>query len=210
MAKLFIQGQFFLVFICVFFSGSLISLPQEKWDLAYHSDRIYIYERMVVLSPTHSYRILKGEMTVNTSFDNAVSIICSPEKVSLWMSGIKENILLKRYSPSHWMAYTMFSLPWPFKDRDLISDYVVNTTNPGKYTEVTIKSIDEGIKEIKGVWRIRKYTASWKIIRLNEKEVYITYTASTDEPPVAPRAVQDPIVDRIFHQSLVNLVKLME
>lgn len=189
---------------------SLDAISAGEWKLNSETDKIYIYERWVKITETHFVRERKGEMRVNCNFDQAVKMISSYENLKYWMNGVKENILVKRNNSTNWITYNIFSLPWPFENRDIISEYHLNNIKTGIYIQININSINNIIVQKKGITRIDSYYASWHIKRLSEQTVWISFSALSDTPPVVPRFIQDPILENTFIKNLVNLRTFME
>ena len=203
----------FTDFLNLNYLDSKYSLKQdskEDWKLCSESDRIYVYERMVKINDDHYTRERKGELRVNCNFDKVIKIMSSYESLNNWMNGVKENSLVKRTGSNSWITYNIFSLPWPFDNRDLVSEYQLNTLTAGVYIQININCVNNLVKPKKGISRIESYKATWHIKRINEHSVWISFSALSDTPPVVPRFIQDPIVENTFIKNLVSLRTYME
>lgn len=181
-----------------------------NWALCYESDRIYIYERWLKRNGGDSIRERKGDMMVNCTVDAALKYITNYENQKNWMKNVEDNILIKRKSDTNWITYTVFSLPWPFSDKDVVSEYHVKEIIPGSYIQIKINSIKNMIKETDGISRINNYDATWTITKINDKKVSISFCASSDAKPVAPLFIQDPIMRKTFFKNLLNLRTILE
>jgi hypothetical protein len=184
--------------------------PKEEWKLCSETDKIFIYERMVKINNDHYTRERKGELRVNCNFDKVVKIMSSYESLNNWMNGVKENSLVKRSGSTSWITYNVFSLPWPFDNRDMVSEYQLNSLKAGIYIQININCVNNLVKPKKGLSRIESYKATWHIKRVNEHSVWISFSALSDTPPVVPRFIQDPIVENTFIKNLVSLRTYME
>jgi hypothetical protein len=190
--------------------NSVASPSESGWELCYESDQIYIYERWIPVTTERNTKERKGEMYVNCSLDEAVKMINDYENVQKWNVNVKESKLLKKSSASSWITYTLFDLPWPLSNRDVVSEYNVQSVIPGSHVVVKINSNDNLVKEKEGISRITKYKASWTIKKITNHKCWICFSASCDNPPVISRKIQDPILRKSFHKNLLNLRKELE
>ena len=126
------------------------------------------------------------------------------------MSGIKENYCLKQISISEWYTYTLFDIPWPFEQRDLISNYRVNSSEEGKKTTILISSREHYLPEKQSIKRLTNYTGTWTITRITDEKVFVSFSAMSNMPPMFPRFIQDPVLIQMFHNNLVKLKKLLD
>lgn len=182
----------------------------DDWVLCYESDQIYIYERWISGNNGNSIRERKGEMYVNCSFDEAVNLLTNYEKVREWTADVKENTLVNKKSTSSWITYTEFDLPWPFQNRDVVSEYTMTTVKAGSQVLIRICSVDHLVGQKEGITRIVNYKASWAIKRIDGSKTWICFTASCDQPPVVPRFIQDPVLRKTFHKNLLKLKSTLE
>lgn len=197
---------------CIRSSGTSLNVypTTTEWTLCYEADQIYIYERWIKIAEGHEYRERKGEMYVNCSLEKAVNTLNDYEHLNTWNKNVRENKLIKKSSSSSYTLYTLFDLPWPFQNRDVISEYSVKQVNPGRHVEIAISSNDNLLKQKPGISRITKYNASWVVKRIHDLKCWVCFNAACDNPPAAPRSIQDPIMRKTFHKNLLNLRKVLE
>jgi hypothetical protein len=194
-----------------FYGINVKASPSEsEWELCYESDQIYIYERWIPVNAERNTKERKGEMYVNCSLDKALKMINDYDNVQVWNKNVKENKLLKKNSASSWITYTLFDLPWPFQNRDVVSEYNVQSVTPGWCVIVKIISNDNMVKQKEGIARITKYKASWTIKKITNQKCWVCFSASCDNPPAVSRKIQDPILRKSFHKNLLNLRKVLE
>ncbi len=195
---------------CLYGISTTVPPEETEWELCYESDRIYIYERWIPVTSDRSTKERKGEMYVNCSMEEAVKMINDYENVQKWNKNVKENKLLKKNSASSWITYTLFDLPWPFQNRDVVSQYNIQTVTPGWHIMVRINSVDNMIKQNDGITRITKYNAIWTIKKITNQKCWICFSASCDNPPTVSRKIQDPILRKSFHKNLLSLRTVLE
>ncbi|MEI7597630.1 MAG: hypothetical protein WCK02_17925 [Bacteroidota bacterium] len=182
----------------------------EDWSLCYESDKIYIYERWVKNSIGNLIRERKGVMIVNSNVSNAVYHISNYDFQKKWMKNVESTRLLKKKSDTCWITYTIFGLPWPLDNRDVVSEYHLKTAKSGNFAKININSLNNLVKESDGISRIKNYNATWEIKKLNETKIAITFTASSDAQQIAPAVILDPIMRKTFQKNLLNLRNMLE
>lgn len=184
--------------------------PSTEWKFMKEYDKIFLFERWVKVSEDFSARERRGEMQIQCSMETAINTITKNENLARWMKGVSENTILERKSQAEWTTYSIFDFPWPFRNRDLVAAYQLNAINPASYVQISINSLDNTLKSKAGLQRIRSYRAKWVIRKVNETTISLSFTVFSAEPPVVPRRIQDPIVEKTFLQSLGKLREIMQ
>ncbi len=210
--------QYLLVSGCFMLSPEIIPGPSADreietvtgWQLERNNSGVKTYVRWVDAGAAAKVRERKSVMEVNCSADEVLRILSDVERTDLWMGGIRESYCLKRISPSEWYAYTLFDIPWPFEKRDLVSNFRVEKPGRNNSIIIHITSQDRYIPRKDHVTRLADYTATWIITGIGEDKAYVSFSAVSNDPPMFPRAIQDPVVLRMFHNNLVNLKKMLE
>jgi hypothetical protein len=182
----------------------------SEWELDRNSDGVKTYTRWIELDGSQKVRERKGEIEINCTVNEVMKLICDCRNNEKWMSGIKENYNLKQVSISEWFTYTLFDIPWPFENRDLISNYRVNTSDEGKRATILISSREDYLPEKPAIKRLTNYSANWTITRITDSKVFVSFSAIANTPPMFPRFIQDPVLIQMFHNNLVKLRKLLD
>jgi hypothetical protein len=126
------------------------------------------------------------------------------------MSGIEESRTLERPAKNEWYTYTVFSIPWPFNKRDLVSLNRIMEDPFKGISSIDVMCRDKYVPVKPDIVRLTDYRAQWKISKLTDSKIHITFTAESSTPPAFPRYIQDPVIEKIFHNNLVRLKKLLE
>lgn len=209
-----------LIVILIAMSGSSLmaagteACPPEggsaAWKIVEQSEGITLYERWVKVSHDLEVRERKGIFTVHATVDQAVDLICDAGLASTWMKGVSDSYIIRGDSGSDWYAYTFYSIPWPFDDRDLVSHNTVKRDDPGGSVIIYMQSEEGIMPEVDDVQRLRNYTARWEVTPVGPNLTRITFLARSDEPPAFPRWIMDPIVKNAFLENLENLKSLLD
>lgn len=186
------------------------SNPKEEWEkISDSNDEIAVFERWVEIKEGRSVRERKGEFSVRCTAEQALNVIENVEKTPDWMTGVKEAFRLEQPAEQGFYVYTLYKVPWPFSDRDLISHYKKTTDDQNGQIIINISSNSSLIPKKKNVHRMEEYTAQWNIQRISANEVKIVFTAISHEAPPFPRWMMDPVLKKIFTNNLSNLKQLI-
>jgi hypothetical protein len=178
------------------------------WMSIKSSKDVSTYFRWVTSETGSTYRERKGIIYSECSMDEAVHYVTNADLAKKWMNNLDENYNLKTINRSEWYTYTLFDIPWPLNKRDMVSQYKVYSDSITKVTTIIITSSDKYISLKPGISRIHNYVAIWSITEYG-KQVRITFQISANNPPEFPRYIQDPLIDRVFHNNLVRLKDLL-
>ena len=194
-------------------NNPLFSDPDKKdpgqWKDARTSDGVQTFFRWIN-SEGKSFRERRGEMDIDCSLPEAVRIISDAQYTDKWMSGIDESKNLNRLSKNEWYTYTIFSIPWPFSKRDLVSLNQLTTDPAGSITTINVFCKDKYVPLKPDITRLEDYRAQWKITKTGENTIHLTFLAASSAPPAFPRYIQDPVIERMFHNNLVRLKELLQ
>jgi hypothetical protein len=186
-----------------------INLSSDQWEEVRNNNGVITYVRWLHHNDGTKTRERKGDMQADCSLKKTVEVLTDPAETKKWMSGVSENYLLSKSNPSEWYTYTLYSIPWPFNNRDLVSAFAIKT-NPGKKTVIiNIASRADHVPPKPGIERLEDYNATWTITETAPQKVQIEFSAMSNTPPMFPRYIQDPIIEKMFHNNLVRLRTLL-
>ena len=200
-----------LVSLSATYNDSVVLPPgsDSSWELIENSEGVKIYLRWVELSDKVKIRERKAEIMVHTTLDKTLKAITEAGEIKNWMSGVKKVMLLHRESPAKWYAYTLYGLPWPFNDREMITMCTLSYSSGKDKVFVNMRSSDESYPPAKGVERLTHYKANWELFEVKPQLVRMTFIARSDDPPAFPRCIQDPVIKKVFHKNMGNLKAML-
>jgi hypothetical protein len=176
-----------------------------QWKMVRNTEGVKTFHRYVTQQDGGSYGERKGELIINCSLQEAVRLVSDAESTRKWMSGIDENYKLTHINLNEWYNYTKFSIPWPFSKRDLVSLYKLIADPAHGLVTINITCKDTYVPLKPGIIRLTDYHATWAIKKQGEKTTSICFIMSSSQPPAFPRYIQEPIIERMFHNNLVRL-----
>jgi hypothetical protein len=190
-------------------SENIKNTSADQWEVVKNSDGVITYVRWLHNSDGTKTRERKGDMQVGCSLKKTIDVLTDPAETKKWMSGVSENYLLSKTNPSEWYTYTLYHIPWPFNNRDLVSAFSMNTNPVNKTVIIKIDSKADHIPAKPGIERLKDYNAIWTITETSPQKVRIVFSARSNTPPMFPRYIQDPVIEKMFHNNLVRLRKLL-
>lgn len=203
---------FFAVLFCIVVTVQIEAKENKTkkipgdWELAQKEGNVSVYYRWISIDTART-REMKAEFTIEAEVAQILPYFSEPENYYSWAAGVKE-CKIKKFGEDNWVTYTLMNYPWPFKQRDLVTRHMVS--NSGDETIVSISADPDFYAREKGIERIQRYRGQWKF-RTNEKGfTEVDYCIVSFEKPVFPRFIQDPVIRKLFIDSLQDLKQMAE
>jgi len=181
----------------------------DKWEEVRNNNGVISYVRWLHYNNGTKTRERKGDMQVECSLKKTVEILTDPAETKNWMSGVSENYLLSKTNPLEWYTYTLYKIPWPFNNRDLVSAFALKNNPDNKTVIINIISRADHVPPKPGIERLSDYKAIWTITETAPQKVHIIFSAMSNAQPMFPRYIQDPVIEKLFHNNLVRLRELL-
>ncbi len=180
----------------------------NEWNCIYSSDNISHYERWITLDSGRPTRERKCVLVIDCSTEDAYNFLVDPLNIKRWMKGIRKVDLIQPDGEGQQYAYTIFKLPWPFDDKDMVASYEFFCQSASHYI-IQIRSVQNVVEKNPRIDRIDEYLAVWELTKLNDNKTEIVFTVHSNTRPVVARFIQDPIMNRIFVQDFFRLKQLL-
>lgn len=211
-SRWFLFSFFFLITSSATVDNAALLLPESEssWELLENSDGVKIYFRWIDISDKVRVRERKAEIMVHSSLEKTLSAITDAKEIPVWMSGIKKLTILHRDNPVRWYTYSLYGLPWPFNDREMITMNALSYNAKKDKIFLSLQSSDESYPPAKGVERLTHYKASWELFEVKPDLVKMTFIARSEDPPAFPRCIQDPVIRKVFHKNMVSLREMLD
>lgn len=160
----------FIGFIHLFLIGGLGAQP---WTLAKEKDGIKVYTRTESNSSWKSY---KGEVTFKAPIDKVNALLGTQHIYDWWPKEITDVKVLGYETDQSIQYYMVFNLPWPFKNRDIVSETSI-TTDKGVSTYVATP-MPHKVAEKSEYIRIKDYHQTWTVRPEGKETVHVTLEGS--------------------------------
>lgn len=180
----------------------------NNWKCLHSEDNISHFERWFTNEKDSLIRERKCELLIDCDLDTVLHFINNPQNTLRWMREVKSVTLFPAGKSTKTYAHTIFKLPWPFEDKDVVASYETFCLNQNHY-RIRIRSVRNLMDECLNISRIKEYQADWEITKTDLNKIKIVFTVTSDIQPVIPRFIQDPIVTKVFIQNFEQLKKLL-
>ena len=165
------------------------------------------YYRWVTINDSLKAREMRAEYIIDAKISSIIPFFQSPEKFKKWAVGIRE-CKIEIISVSHWITYSLMNYPWPFKQKDLITENSVEQED--SLTIIHTSAIPDYFSEKQGIDRMKNYVGTWNLLSMTDGRTEIEYRVLVYNKPVFPRFIQDPVILKLSFQSLTDLKQLAE
>lgn len=119
---------------------SLAGLHAADWTLMSRRDGIEIYRRDMPDSPMV---VFKGEGAIDAPVWKIASILLDTKRAPEWADSLKESRVVKHLGPSEYEEYNHLGMPLILKDRDFLSDVVIEVNSEQKSFSLAYKPADD-------------------------------------------------------------------
>jgi hypothetical protein len=164
---------FFLLIITISFSAN----DSGDWVLRKNKNGIAIYTRY---EEGFSIKELKLVDTVQSSLSGVVGQLLDTKNYTAWVYHCSESKTLKLINDQEEYDYEVISVPWPFNNRDLISDSKISQDSLTKTVTINTVAAPTYIPEVEGVVRIKQFNSVYILTKLAAGKIRIDYTVYTD------------------------------
>jgi hypothetical protein len=190
-----------LAWLC-FFVGFFSGLPEDDWVLQKEQDGIRIYTRKF---GNKNFRQIKTVMQVPVSPEVMAAVIRDSEGAIHWVDRAKIFRDIKVVSPTEWYTYTEVEIPFPFRNKDIVTRNQLQTDEVAKTATVSIKSLPDFIPTQKGKDRIQKSEGTWTFRELKTNQTEITYLIFAEPDGILPQWIVTPLVVGSIFKTMKNL-----
>jgi len=144
------------IFLIVLLITSIASIAQSEWELKKDANAIKIYTRRI---PNQSIDEYKAITIIDTKINNVVAeLLSAPKYNKANESGV--SYYVKQLSENQHVFYAHKPLPWPIRDRDIITLLTVEKISDSKY-KLALESLPNAIPEKEKTIRIKNITGHW-------------------------------------------------
>jgi len=118
-----------IIILCSFILSSTNTLAQEEWKLVKDKDAIKIFTRSIEGTRLKEY---KGEAILSVTIEQLYNYLIKVENYQDWVYECKESTLISKVDDKEYIFYSIYKIPWPFYNRDIVTKMVVSGSNSDK------------------------------------------------------------------------------
>lgn len=179
----------------------------EEWYLANEAKGISLFYRWVTLDNGRETREMKATFVINAGIPEILTQFSSANNYRQWAAGIKD-CEVEKLSDSLWIVHSLMNYPFPFRNKDVVSKYVLQNFKTHSILEIV--SVPDHKPERKNVERIRTYRGNWTFFDKGKRETTVECRVVSGDKPMFPRFLQDPVVQKLTIDSFSELKQLAE
>lgn len=194
--------------------------PESTWDLKRDRDGIQVFTRKVDGSP---YDAVRAEMLVEeVRLSSMVALILDAEACPQWADRCSESYVHEHISDTEQLIYTLNDLPFPVKDRDVMSRVTWSQDPQTGAVSMHSQPAAGVIEERKGALRLENANVSWHfqpegegVVRvINEAHIdpgsalpgWVTNMLLVDTPFITMQSFRDEIKNPKYAESTISFV----
>ena len=150
--------------------GSQLS-AEEEWDLKRDRDGIQVHTRSVSGSP---YDEVRAETVVQgVRLSSLVALVMDADACAAWADRCAESYVVDTLSDTEALVYTHNDLPFPVKDRDVVS-HARWEQDPETFTVRMVSEAVSGyVEEQRGRQRLTEANVSWQFVPLADGSIRV-------------------------------------
>jgi hypothetical protein len=178
-----------------------------EWKVAKRSGDIQVSYRYLMVGDTLKTREMRVSFPVEAEPDQIIKMFNDAEKFAAWSAGIEKCDILQM-GDSSWIMYNLYDAPWPFKQRDLITEYKMEKSED--ITKLIMTGKPDQLPQYDDIMRMKLYEGYWSFEPLQNGVTYVEFHTISFTGPLIPRFLQDPVLQNTFIRSMNKLKELLQ
>jgi hypothetical protein len=119
----------------------------QDWKLVGSQHGVEIYRRDVPGSPVVAF---KGQGTIEAPLWKVAAILLDTRRAPEWADSLKESRVVKRIGPNAYIEYNHLGMPFILRDRDFVSEVVIDVNAEARTFALVYKPTAEGNPPVSG------------------------------------------------------------
>jgi hypothetical protein len=178
----------------------------SDWEMAKESVDNKIYYRNIYVGDSLETRQMRINFKIKSTKRHILELFRRTENLSEWTKGSKVCKILEN-NESNWLTYTLYNIPWPFNNKDLVSRYQLVENDSHDFSilinaEPSVYPVKEKIE------RVKNYKGEWCFTLLDDGTYDVEFLSVIFTEPVVPRFLQDPVVQSVLIDSIDKFKKM--
>ncbi len=183
-----------------------VQAADDGWVLEKDKAGVQVYSKVVEGS---SIKAVRGVTILSASLNRLVSILHDPAQRPRWDERCGEAYQHKRLSDSEELVYIHTKLPWPVKDRDLLTR-VHWSQDPATFSVSMRSTATDGIMPAhKNRVRVTTANYNWDLFPLGNGKIRATLTAHADPAGPIPAWLINQLSVESPYTSLKNINRII-
>jgi uncharacterized membrane protein len=169
-----------VVSILVLLASSIfhqLSGQETEWQLAKEKDGIEVYTRN---DEDSKFKEFKALATIDAPVEKLLAIMKDIDAYTNWMPDLKSVEEIGNNSQDKIITYSVIEIPWPFEDRDIITEYIFSKDSETNTVRIDIQNINGTVPEKDGIIRMKNAKGFWIFIPLGNNKTAVHYQFLAD------------------------------
>lgn len=197
------QKLFWITILVLLFTYSADA--QENWKLVKEEDGIKVYTKFESGS---DYKAFKAEMQINCKIEYIVEVLKKSDSINNWIVNCKGIKLLKTEDSDQYY-YIETSLPFPFKNRDMVYHFQYIGINSDK-VKVNVIGIPDYVLPREGIVRLSKANGFWLFTSVDTNKTDVTYQMHVEPGGLIPAWLANPFIVNVPFSTFKELRKIIQ
>ncbi len=197
-----IQNFNILLFLGFFILFPASEISARPWTFVKEKDGIKVYTRT---ESNSSWKSFKGEVTFQTTMDKVMSLLGNETNNDWWDKAITDVKVLGYEEDEFIQYYMVYNLPWPFTNRDIVTDTRITTDTVTGVRIYSVKPLPNRVPEKSNLVRIEEYWQIWTIQLMAKDYVHVTFEGSLNPGGNIPPWLYNMVVNEVPLKMLETL-----
>lgn len=194
-----------LISVAILMLSAIAAAAQENWKLVKEQDGIKVYTKFESGS---EYKAFKSEMQVNCRIEDIIKVLKNSESINNWIVNCKGIKLLKTEDNDQYY-YIETSLPFPFKNRDMVYHFQYPGIDGG-HVKVNVTGIPDFIPPTEGIVRMAKTNGFWLLTSVDKNNTAVTYQMHVEPGGLIPAWLANPFIVNVPFSTFKELRKIIQ
>lgn len=183
------------------------SAAEIGWNLRKDKHDIQVYSRPYAGS---QYDAIRATTIVRGRLSSIVALLEDPQYVPKLNKVISRVELQQRLAPHTTLLYLQMDLPWPVRDRDILTRRVISQNAKNNVVRVEDTATREILAEKDGFIRVTQSTQVWTLTPLEGGRVMVEWITHTDPNGSLPASVVNWLSVGVPFETLEMLRQMIE
>jgi hypothetical protein len=179
----------------------------NEWKLSFSKNDVKVFTR---LHDNSKVKEFKAVTTVKASVENILNIVLDASNYPKWMDNVTEAALLKKEGRNKYIIYSRVKIPWPFNDRDQITETVVERDSVSGSVICKVEILPDLKNKDKNVVRITVGNGYWLLEPLSGGVTGVTYSFYADPGGNLPAGIINMFIEDSPYKTLLGLKEIVD
>lgn len=193
------MGRYALIAMLIYSTPSIAA----EWELQKEKDGIQVYTRSVDGYP---YKAIRSVVYLeDTRLSSVVSLIRNSKECPEWSDSCASATIIEWVSELENYVHTITDLPWPVKDRDLVS-HVIWHQDPETFVVTMQGNATRGkLEENEGIVRLTEAQVNWELTALENGALKVVFEAHINPASLLPSWITNMLLVDSPYNSMEGL-----